>query len=128
MTAALFDQLQATLRAEGPAAAIDRLCDQLRQSREYNSLFYALLMKKRHELGVLPIPTGPASDVPESLHPVYENAIRAAAREVGDLYLKEGRLPQAWAFFRMIDDPEPVRSALDAYQPDPEEDIQPLIH
>src|SRR5262245_54331706 len=128
MTPALFDQLQTTLRSEGPAAAIDRLCGQLRTNREYNSLFYALLMKKRLELGVSPIPTGPASDLPESQHPVYEDAFRAAAREVGGLYLQEGSLPQAWAFFRMIDDPAPVRAALDTYQPNPDEDLQPLVH
>jgi hypothetical protein len=128
MSTALFDRLQATLRSEGPAAAIDRLCSQLRDCGEYSSLFYALLMKKRFELGVVPIPTGPASDLPESIHPAYEEAIRAAAREAGGLFLNAGSIAQAWPFFRMITEPEPVRAALQSHEPGPDEDIQPLVH
>jgi hypothetical protein len=127
MTAALFDQLQRTLHSEGPAAAIARLCGQLREAREYHSLFYALLMKKRVELGVVAVPTGPAQDLPAELHGEYEEAIRAAAREVGGLFLQAGDLPQAWVFFRMIDEPGPVREALDRHTPGPDEDVQPLV-
>jgi hypothetical protein len=127
MTTALFDQLQATLRSEGPAAAIDRLCAELRERREYTSLFYALLMKKRLELGVSPIPTGPATDLPEAKHPAYEEAIRNAAREAGNLFLKDGAIPQAWTFFRMIDEPQPVKAALEKHHPGPDEDLQPLV-
>jgi hypothetical protein len=127
MSTALFDRLDATLRSEGPAAAIDGLCRQLRDSREYGALFYALLMKRRFELGVLPVPTGPASDLPEAVHPAYEEAIRSAAREVGGLYLKAGNIPHAWPFFRMIDEPQPVRAALESHRPGPDEDIQPLV-
>src|SRR5262245_30090708 len=105
MSPALFDQLATTLRTEGPAAAIDRLCSDLRQRREYNALFYALLLKKRHELGVSPIPTGPAEELPASVHEPYEEGIRAAAREVGRLWLEAGNLPQAWFYFRMIGEP-----------------------
>jgi hypothetical protein len=128
MTAALFERLEATLRTEGPAAAIECLCRSLRESSENSALFYALLMKKRFELGVVPVPTGPASDLPEAVHPAYEEAIRSAAREVGGLYLKAGSIPQAWAFFRMIDEPKPVRAALESHEPGDEDDIQPLIH
>jgi hypothetical protein len=128
MSTALFDRLQATLRSEGPAAAIERLCRHLRDNGEYSALFYALLMKRRFELGVLPVPTGPASDLPEAVHPAYEEAIRTAAREVGGLYLKAGNIAQAWPFFRMIDETQPVRAALEKYEPGPDEDIQPLVH
>src|SRR5687768_5847300 len=100
MNPALFDQLQATLEASGPEAAIDRLCSQLRGNRDYNALFYALLLKKRHELGVSPIPTGPSEELPAAVHEPYEEAIKAAAREVGELYMAEGQLGQAWAYFR----------------------------
>jgi hypothetical protein len=128
MNTALFERLQATLWSEGPAEAIDRLCGHLRDSGEYSALFYALLLKKRFELGVVPIPTGPATDLPENLHPAYEDAIRAAAREVGGLYLKAGNTPQAWPFFRMIDEPQAVRTALESHEPGPDDDIQPLVH
>jgi hypothetical protein len=127
MNPILFDQLDKTLNSEGAAAAIDRPCKALRDAKDYNSLFYALLMKKRHELGVNPVPTGPASDLPAEVHVAYEGAIRDAAREVGDLYLKNGNLPQAWVFFRMIEEPEPVRQAVETYQPGADDDVQPII-
>lgn len=127
MSASLFDTLAATLQQEGPQVAIDRLCSRLRDSREYNALFYALLLKKRHELGVSPIPTGPAEELPGEVHQPYEDAIRAAAREVGQLFLDAGNLPQAWFYFRMIGEPAPVRAALEAIQPGEDEDIQPLV-
>src|SRR4051794_32110557 len=49
---AVFAELEKTLAAKGPAAAIDELCVKLRAAGDYNALFYALLMKKRLELGV----------------------------------------------------------------------------
>jgi hypothetical protein len=128
MNPALFDQLDTTLRSEGPGPAIDRLCQTLRANHDYNNLFYALLMKKRHELGVNPIPTGPAQDLPESAHQVYEDSIRAAAREVGQLHLEAGNIPQAWVYFRMIDEPAAVRAAIEKHQPGDDEDLQPLVH
>ena len=56
MEATLFDELQQTITSDGPAKAIDRLCAQLRERKDYGSLFYAMLLKKRHELGVSPLP------------------------------------------------------------------------
>ena len=127
MDPAVFDELQRTFAAEGPEAAVRRLCDRLRQEKDYHALFYALLMKKRHELGVSPVPTGPAKELPKSVHAPYEDAIREAGRLVGGLYIKEGQLPQAWAYFRMLGEPEPVKAALEAHAPAEGEDIQPLV-
>jgi hypothetical protein len=127
MAADLFDQIETALRSEGPVAAIDRLCASLRAAKKYNALLYALLMKKRHELGVSPIPTAPANELPDAVLDRYEEGIRDAARQVGELYLLEGDIAQAWNCFRMIQEPEPVRAALDKYQPGPDDDIQPII-
>jgi hypothetical protein len=127
MDSAIFDELQRTLAAEGPDAAARRLCDRLRENKDYTSLFYALLLKKRQQLGISPIPTGPAADLPESTHDEYEEAIRQAGRQVGELYLQEGLLAQAWLYYRMLNEPEPVRRALDAYEPKEDEDMQTLV-
>lgn len=127
MDSALFDQLERTLHDQGANAAIDRLCHDLREQKDYGSLFYALLLRKRHELGVSPVPTGASQDLPESAHAPYEEAIRQAGRDVGNLYLKGGDLPQAWAYFRMLGEPEPLRAALEQYRPAEGEDIQPLV-
>jgi hypothetical protein len=128
MDPAVFDELDRALAAEGPQAAARRLCDRLREAKDYHALFYALLMQKRHELGVSPIPTAPSKDLPAATHAPFEEAIRKAGRLVGNLYLQEGDLEKAWAYFRMIGEPGPVRDAIEARQPAEGEDVQPLVH
>jgi hypothetical protein len=122
-----FDRLEAALQTEGPIAAIDELCAQVERTEDYPALFYALAMKKRHELGVLPVPTAPSQDLPAEVLPAYEKGLADAARRVGSLALQRGHIPQAWMFFRMLDESEPVRAAIETYQPDREADIQPVI-
>ncbi len=123
----IFDDLEQTLTAQGPQKALDQLCATLRQRKEYDKLFYALLMKKRHELGVYPVPTDPAQLLPEAVQKPYEEAIREAGRLVGQLYLEEKDIPRAWMYFRMLGESEPVARALENYHFKEEEDCQPLI-
>jgi hypothetical protein len=123
----LFDDLEKTLADRGPDGAIERLCDQLREHKDYTALFYALLMKKRHQLGVLPLPTGSSQDLPKETHAAYEEAIREAGQLVGRLYLKERNLSHAWMYFRMLGEPEPMREVLEAYEPKEGEDLQPVV-
>jgi hypothetical protein len=127
MDATTFDELQATLTEQGPQAAIDRLCGDLRARKDYGNLFYALLMKRRHAMGVSPIPTGPSQELPEKLHPEYENAIRESAQTVGKLYLDEGDIPHAWPYYRMLGETEPVARALEMAHPGEGEDCQQLV-
>ncbi len=127
MELTIFDELQTTLSAQGADAAIARLCESLRERKDLDKLFYALLLKKRHELGVSPIPTDPAQTLPESAHAPYEEAIRQAGRLVGRLYLDVGDIPHAWAYYRMIGEPQPVREALEKHQIKEDEDCQPVI-
>jgi hypothetical protein len=124
---AAYDRLQSALASGGPAAAADALIVELQIAEDFNNLFYALLMKKRIELGVSPFPTGPSADLPPHTHEPYESAIRDAGRHVGGLFLARGDLPRAWNFFRMLGEPEPVRDALEKYQPGLDDDIYPLI-
>ena len=123
----VLDGLEKTLQAQGPAAAIDQLCSDLKARKEYAALFYTLLMKKRHELGASPIATGSNQDLPAGLHQPFEDGIREAARTVGRLWLDEGDIPQAWAYYRMLGETEPVLHALDKLTPQDDQDIQPLI-
>lgn len=127
MDAQLFDTLQATLQTHGPVAALDQLCDDLKARKEYAGLFYALLMKKRHELGVSPIATGSNQDLPAAAHQAFEDGIRSAARTVGQLWLDAADLPQAWAYFRMLGETEPVAQALEKLQLREDQDVQPII-
>jgi hypothetical protein len=127
MDPTLFDELQQELVERGPAAAIDRLCTRLREQKDYASLFYALLLKKRVELGVSPVPTEPAQAMPAALQGPYEEAIREAGRLAGQLYLEAGDIPRAWAYYRMLGEPEAVTRALETARPAEGEEGQQLI-
>src|SRR3954467_4137058 len=100
--AAAFERLQSTLAARGAAAAVDELIAELRAAEDFQGLFYALLMKKRVELGVSPFPTGSATELRAETREAYEDAIGAAGREVGRLLLDRKAYAKAWAFYRML--------------------------
>jgi hypothetical protein len=127
MDQVIFDELQGTLESKGPEAAIDRLCQSLRDKKDYSNLFYALLLRKRHELGVSPVPTEAAQALPEAAHAPYEDAIREAGRLVGRLYLDEGDIARAWIYYRMLGEPAPVKEALERHQFKEADDPQPII-
>ena len=123
----LLDDLHETLRTAGPDAAIDRLCAELTARRDFHGLFYALLMKKRHALGVSAVPTGSNQDLPADVHAAFEEGIREAARTAGRLCLEAGNIPQAWAYYRMLGETGPVAEALAKVEPAEDQDLQPLI-
>lgn len=127
MDAAAFEELQQTLKSAGPTQAIDQLCSRLRQDKEYAGLFYALLMKKRFELGVSPLPSAPASELPPHTHQPYEDAIRDAATLVGKLFLDDGKVLQAFNYYRLLGQVEPVAQALEKYQLDDSEESGQVI-
>src|SRR5437660_12528189 len=102
MASTSFDDLEQTMATQGATAAIDRLCADLRAGKEYGSLFYALLMKKRHELGVSPVATGSNQDLPPEVHQQFEEGIRAAAVTVGTLYVESGNITQGRGYFRIL--------------------------
>lgn len=125
--AAWFARLQQILEQRGPQEAITTLITELRAAEDFTNLFYALLLSKRWELGVSPFPTGPSTELPPETHEAYEEAIRVAGREVGQELLARKRFVQAWAFYQMLDEPEPMRAALQAYTPAADEDVSQLI-
>ena len=107
-----FTDIEQLHRTAGPGAAIDRLIESLRAERDYRRLFDAMLLRKRHEMGLsLAQPT--SLDVPDDKRDEFEQAFINAAREVGELFLKERQIPQAWGFLNMIREPEPVREAIE---------------
>jgi len=123
----LFDHLRERLSSAGPAAAIDQLCASLREAGDYAKLFYALLLKKRVEMGVSPIPTSSAMEMSAQQQEEYENAIRSACREVAGLFIQSGNIPAAYGYLRMIGEIGPIRDAIEKHQPGEDEDVQGLI-
>ena len=124
---AVFDNLQAKLAAAGPKAAVDQLDKTLRASGDYAKLFYALLLKKRVEMGVLPIPTAGAGDFTPAQQQEYEDAIRDACREIGQLFLSAGNIGAAFSYFNMIGERQPLVAAIERYAPGPDDDVQPVV-
>ncbi len=124
---AAFDRIRTALASNGPAAAADKLIDELRTAEDFQNLFYALLLKKRVELGVSPFPTGPSNELPPETHEPYEQTIRTVGREIGTSLLERRKFQQAWVFFRMLGEPEPVKAALEAFEPGPDDDVYPVI-
>ena len=120
MTDDAFAALETALESDGPAAALDRLIDVLRAEKNYHKLFDALLLKQRFEMGVpLASPTS-FEDVPAEQRSEFEQSYIDAARHVGELLLAEGEIPQAWIYFRTIQEVQPMVDAIEA-MPVPQE-------
>lgn len=123
----LFALLESTLQRNGVGPAIALLCETLRARKDYARLFYALLLEKRVAMGVDLDPRGPAAALPTERHAEYEDAIRAAGRTVGGLFLEQGEIARAWIYFRMIDEPQPIVDALERFTPKNDEDVSEII-
>ncbi|HEY2784774.1 MAG TPA: hypothetical protein VGJ05_07335 [Fimbriiglobus sp.] len=123
----MFHRIRDSLASAGPVDAADRLIESLREADDPQALFYALLLKSRVALGVTPFPTGPSADLPADVHAAYEDAIRIAARDVGHGLLAKGNVARAWPYFRLIQETDPVKQALESYRPGPEDDPYPVI-
>ncbi len=124
-----FSEIEQLSSSDGAAAAIEKVVETLRTNKEYFSLFDALLLRKKHAMG-LPVaqPTS-LDDVPEEQTEEFEQAYIDAAREVGGLLLADGKIPQAWPYFRTIRETEPVKAALEALDTrrDADEETEALI-
>jgi hypothetical protein len=117
----VFASLAEAHSTQGPAAVLDRLIEVFRERGEFNRLFEARLMKKRHELGLPLIPEGPAEDLGPA-QKAYDQTMLEAARETANLYLAAGKLAEAWPFFRALGEAAPLREAIDRLPPEDAED------
>ncbi|MFK7820104.1 MAG: hypothetical protein AB8G99_15390 [Planctomycetaceae bacterium] len=111
-------------------AAFEKLVEQLKQTKNYHALFDAILMRKKHELGLSLARPGSLEDVPSEHQPALEETYIDAARTVGQMLLDDGKIGEAWVYFRTIREPEPVRKAIEALEVDTEnfEDVEQLVN
>ena len=114
MSEQTFDELQQLQKSQGSAAAIDHLISVLRDEKRFHQLFDALLMKKRLELGLGLVRPTSFKDVPEERRDEFEKVYVDSARQVGELLLAEGSIPQAWHYFRAINEPQRIALAIEA--------------
>jgi len=109
-------QLAEILESAGPAAAIEELARSAREELKPRVLLDALLLKARLDLG-LPASGIQSDQLSEEVKTRYEDRYVEALRTVGHLLLEKGDIPAAWPYFRVIGEKEPVRQAIDAFDP-----------
>ena len=127
MTHEQLDHLKKLVLESGPARAIETLCTELEAKADYNKLFYALIMKARQSMGLCVVPTAPTDEIPREKHDEFEEVIRNSARRCADLHLATNDLEQAWNFYKMIGETEPIKSVIDNLDPKPEDDLEVAI-
>jgi hypothetical protein len=112
---AIFPWIDHLLENHNTGAALEQLAQRFRRDKQYRGLFDARLMQKRLELGLPLVSTPAISDVPKEFQQAYQEASVQAAREVGELILADGNVPQAWPYFRAIGDTGPMFQALETF-------------
>ena len=113
MSKEAFELVEQCLETGGSEAGLDFLVKKFREEKKYTQLFEARLMKKRYELGLPLIPTGPLNDLPEDKQRDYDAGSTEVAREVGQLFLAEGEIERAWPYFRAIGEAAPISQAIE---------------
>jgi hypothetical protein len=108
-----FDLIDQAARQGGARSALDLLVTIAQKDKNYPLLFDARLMQSRHKIGLPLIFNISLDDLPEEQRQAYEEAMREAARETGNLFLADGDIPRAWPYFRAIGDPAPVAAAIE---------------
>ena len=124
----LFEQLQHLQDTSGPESAIHQLIETLREEKNYDRLFEAMLLKHRYEMR-LPLAQPTSLDVPEEQRQEFEDHYIETAREVGELFLADGNIPRAWPYLRTIGEGGKVKEALEslALEREADEDTEKYI-
>ncbi|OAI52115.1 hypothetical protein AYO47_01210 [Planctomyces sp. SCGC AG-212-M04] len=125
-----FETLKTPASRDQALATLDRLADVLIEKRDYHRLFDARMLKKKFELGLPLNRPSSLSDVPEPLRKDVEATYIEAAREAGQRLLESGEIGQAWTYYQVLREPEPVAKALENVSPSMEssERLEELIH
>src|SRR5712692_2659232 len=108
-----FGILEQLLESENPSTSFDLLIGQFRAAKDYRSLFEARLMRKRLELGLPLFLTDDLSALSSEVRDTYSEAVTEAARYVGELFLSDGEIAQAWPYLRATGDSARVADAIE---------------
>ena len=122
-----FGQLERTLGQAGPAEVLEQLRAALDRRGEYRALLDAMLLDARRELGLPLVAQGSLTDLPEPARSRFEDRYIEALRTIGRKLIAAGRIPEAWPYFRLLGETEPIREAIEAYQP-PDNSDDPTLN
>ncbi|MEP3477634.1 MAG: hypothetical protein ABJZ55_00150 [Fuerstiella sp.] len=98
--------------------------------KDYHRLFDALMMQARLEMKLPLAKPASMTGVPEDLEGTFRNAYVKSARKVGALFLKDNLLSDAWAYFRTINEPQPIKAAIEklTVPEEPDEQFDELVN
>jgi len=113
MESGAFREAESALESGGEQAVFDVLAQTFLQDKDYGKLFQLRVLRKRFELGLPLIQSGPGEDIPADKRSEYERAFVQAAREAGELFLAMNDIPRAWPYFRAIGESAPVVAAIE---------------
>jgi hypothetical protein len=105
--------LEQLLESEDPSASFDLLIGQFRAAKDYRALFEARLMRRRLELRLPLFLADDLSALSSEARDAYSQAVTEAAREVGELFLRDGEIAQAWPYLRATGDSARVADAIE---------------
>ena len=109
----VFGTLEQLLESENPSKSFDFLIGQFRVAKDYHAVFEARLMRKRLELKLPLFLTDDLSALPSEVRDAYSAAVTEAARYVGELFLSDGEIAQAWRYLRATGDSARVADAIE---------------
>ncbi len=118
MTSNQYEALDQSHASGKPSEVVDALIAMLRDKKEYHKLFEALLLKAKLNRGVVSTAPMKFDDLPEQERSSFENEYIEVAREIGQLFLDEGRIVDAWLYLGTIGEKEKIVAALDDHQLD----------
>ena len=112
-----FQELLETLDESGVPATIELLARTLESEKKFPQLFEALLMKKRHQLGLALEGNDSIRDIPEEHRQEVEDYYVEVCQVIGGHLLANDKIGAAWPYFRAIDDPTKIAEAISAWEP-----------
>jgi hypothetical protein len=113
----VFEALEKLSQSGDPASTFDFLIHRYRETGDYRSLFEARLMSKRLELGLPVYQLRDLSALPSEIQAAYGQAVTEVAREVGELFLADGEIANAWPYLRATGDSARVAAAIETVEP-----------
>jgi mannitol/fructose-specific phosphotransferase system IIA component (Ntr-type) len=131
MTATIYDQLNALVEAGDKEKALDQLVSYLQEAGKYHELFEALKMRLRTRLGLSAAQAEQESSLDDATELELERGLIDACRQVGELFLKAGKIREGWMYMRPVGNRELAAQALAAIEPTDEnidELLEVLLH
>ena len=108
-----FQGIEDAYRSGGASAVFDSLIRKAREEKNYRLLFSVRLMQTRHALGLPLIETEPVKNLPDEQLSCYEEGLREAAKETGELFLADGDIVSAWPYCKAIGERTAIASAIE---------------